>query len=256
MAVTLRRPAMTHPAARAVRWTLFTLALAVASLFLGWRALAAVDFAYPVFYDLLDLGETIERYGPQNDVRPGFHRTSRAERERVFAAIAHAIRHGGAGLDEIEYFAPDGRVIGRLLTAAEIRHLQDVAHLVSGFERLGWIALVVLAALVAAARLRREKPPPARHFTLGTVLIVSVIAGGVLVAGPVRVFYWLHEQVFPPDHQWFFYYQESLMSMMMRAPDLFGAIAVVWLVLALAVGGLGVWGTGRLLGRDKAREEQ
>ena len=235
--------------ARGLRWSAFALALALASLFLAWRALAAVDFAYPVLYDALGLGQTIERYGPRNEVRPGFHRTDRAERERVFAAIAHAVRHGGEGLAQLEYFAPDGRVIGRVLTRPEIRHLRDVAGLVAGFERLGWIALAVLAALTLAAALRRERPPPPRVFAVGTAAVVGGGALGVLVAGPKDVFYWLHERIFPPDHPWFFYYEESLMSMMMRAPDLFGAIAAIWVPLALAAGGLGYWGIARLLRR-------
>lgn len=240
--------------ARTLRWGLFALALAVAGLFVTWRALAAVDFGYPVLYDLLGLGETIERYGPRNEVRPGFHRTARAERERVFAAIVHGIRHDGAGLAEIEYFTPEGRVIGRLLTRAEIRHLEDVAALVTGFERLGWLSLALLAGLAGASALRREPPPPARHFALGAAVVVGGATLAVLAIGPRAVFYWLHERVFPPDHQWFFYYEESLMSMLMRAPDLFGAIAVIWLVLALAAGALGYWGIARVLRRRADRE--
>ncbi|MDZ7747429.1 MAG: hypothetical protein U5K43_00040 [Halofilum sp. (in: g-proteobacteria)] len=74
----------------------------------------------------------------------------------------------------------------------------------------------------------------------------------MFAVGPVDLFYWLHEQVFPPDHQWFFHYQESLMSMMMRAPDLFGAIAVLWLALTLVVGATIAWGIGRILQRRAA----
>lgn len=247
--------AVPNAVSRILRWGLFTLALVVAALFVTWRALAAVDFAYPVFYDLLGLGQTIERYGPQNDVRPGFHRTSRAERERVFGAIVHGIRHGGDGLEDIEYFTPDGRVIGRLLTPAEVRHLEDVAHLVGRFERLGWLSLGIVAALTAAAALRRERPPAARRLVQGTVGVAAVATLAVLVIGPKDVFYWLHEVVFPPDNQWFFYYQESLMSMMMRAPDLFGAIAALWLPLALLVAVVGFLGIGRLLDRVAAPGE-
>ncbi|MDZ7747428.1 MAG: hypothetical protein U5K43_00035 [Halofilum sp. (in: g-proteobacteria)] len=76
--------------ARGLRWCLFGLVLGLASVALAWRMLA-VDFAYPVLYDLLDIGATIERYGPENEVRPGFQRTARGERERVFGAIVDAI---------------------------------------------------------------------------------------------------------------------------------------------------------------------
>jgi hypothetical protein len=55
----------------------------------------------------------------------------------------------------------------------------------------------------------------------------------VLAIGPRRVFYRMHEWVFPPENPWFFYYQDSLMSTMMKAPHLFGAIAPVLLALGL-----------------------
>jgi hypothetical protein len=41
--------------------------------------------------------------------------------------------------------------------------------------------------------------------------------------------------VFPEGHQWFFYYQDSLMSTLMKAPYLFGYIALALLVLTLAL---------------------
>jgi hypothetical protein len=42
----------------------------------------------------------------------------------------------------------------------------------------------------------------------------------------------MHVWVFPADHQWFFYYQDSLMSTLMKAPYLFGYIAVALVALA------------------------
>jgi hypothetical protein len=49
----------------------------------------------------------------------------------------------------------------------------------------------------------------------------------------VPVFYALHDWIFPPDRPWFFYYQDSLLTTMMKAPDLFGAIAAEILAVAL-----------------------
>ncbi len=62
------------------------------------------------------------------------------------------------------------------------------------------------------------------------MLTVAIL---VVVIGPVKVFYALHELLFPDGHQWFFYYQESLMSTMMKAPELFGWIAMEWALLAI-----------------------
>lgn len=252
-----RRPAVGpgpgHRILATLQWSAFAAAFVGAVLFLTWRLLAAFDFAYPVFYDVLDLGATIERYGPDNERRSGFHRTGRDERERVFGALVEAVRNDGAGLAALSYHTPDGRELGRLLTPAEIRHLEDVAALVMVFERTGWLALTLALGLAATAVHKRRHPPPRRSFAAGIGVIVAAVTAIVLALGPERVFYWGHEQVFPADHQWFFYYEESLMSMMMRAPDLFGAIAVLWLVSALLVGGVAFEAVYRLI-RLRARE--
>ena len=220
---------------RGLRWSIFGLALAVAALFVVWRALAAFDFAYPLFYDALGIDATIERHAPANETRPGFQRTPRAERERLFGAIVEAVRNGGQGLETLVYRGPNGQPIGRLLTQDEVRHLSDVAALVTRFERLGSLCIAVCTGLLLASRLRRDPMPPLRRFALGAGVVLAT-TGALLVAfGPVTVFYWLHEQIFPPDHPWFFWYEESLMSTMMQAPNLFGAIAALWIPLATAL---------------------
>ena len=233
--------------ARILRWTLFACALGLGSLFVGWRVLAAFDFGYPVLYDVLDIDATIARYAPDNEERPGFERTDRTERERLFAAIARAVRHRGKGLEALTYHAPNGSLIGPLLTDAEIQHLRDVATLVTRFERLGWLSLFVLAALTLAAALRGERMPATRYFAAGAAGLAALAGVVLLLAGPVSVFYWLHEQIFPPGHQWFFWYRESLMSTMMQAPNLFGGIAVLWLLVALPLAAGLFWGARRLL---------
>lgn len=47
------------------------------------------------------------------------------------------------------------------------------------------------------------------------------------LVGAKQVFYALHVWLFPSENQWFFYWELSLMSAMMKAPYLFGGIAVV-----------------------------
>jgi len=238
--------------ARVLRWILFGIALALGSLFVAWRALAAVDFAYPLLYDALSIDRTIARYGPQNHVRPDFQMTDRAERERLFAAIATAVRHNGQGLAALAYHAPDGRTLGPLLTPPEIQHLHDVARLIGRFERLGWLSWLVVLWLLAAAALRRERLPRARTFAAGAGAIVGAAAVVTFALGPENVFYWLHAHVFPPGHPWFFYYQQSLMSMMMQAPNLFGPIAALLLALAIPVFAAGLWASRRSLDRAGA----
>lgn len=128
---------MTRRLARGGFWCLLGAAVVVSALFAAWRVLAVADFGYPIAYELLDIDRTIATYGPENDRRPAFHTTSEADRERIFAAIAEAVRADGRGLEAITYPLPSGDS-AQLLTAAEIQHLRDVAALVSRFERVGW----------------------------------------------------------------------------------------------------------------------
>jgi hypothetical protein len=77
--------------------------------------------------------------------------------------------------------------------------------------------------------------PAAKPLLIWTLTPLAALMVTVLLLGPNKVFYRLHPLVFPPAHQWFFYYQDSLMSTMMQAPDLFGYIAVVWAALSMVV---------------------
>ncbi len=124
--------------------------------------------------------------------------------------------------------------MGRLLTSAEITHLNDVARLVSVLR-----PLAVLLSIGGSLWLRSKAPVlPGREllfFSAGVMVIITVV---LVTVGAENLFYQLHRWLFPADHQWFFYYEESLMSMMMQEPNLFGAIAVIWglLVAALLAG--------------------
>ena len=214
----------------------------LAALHLGWLVLAAGDFLYPLWHDLIGIDETIARFGPENRYRRGFETTTRAERIRLFGAINEAIHHRGAGLERLRYHGPDGRPLGRLLREPEIVHLGDVARLVTWGRLAGWLAL--LGWLVASAWLLwRGRFPRVRALALRLGLLVGSGVLLVFAIGPTRVFYQFHIWLFPPGHPWFFYYQDSLMTTMMKAPDLFGWIALVWLLLSLVLL-LGCWGLG------------
>jgi uncharacterized membrane protein len=236
----------------ALYWSVFAGALLVAGLFVSWQALAGFDFAYLVWHEVLGIGDTVARYAPENRWRQGFEHTTPIERARLFGAIVDAIHADGRGLADLRYHDPEGRELGRLLRPPEIVHLRDVARLVRWFEIAGIVALALVMALTLEARWRRRLLPPARRF-LG---VGAALVGGVLIvllaAGPVEVFYALHELVFPPDHEWFFWYEESLMSMLMQAPNLFGFIAVAWLALTLVIAGCAWAGMAWLLERRAA----
>lgn len=219
--------------ARWISLATFIAAALLASLYLSWRVLAAADFLYPWLYDVAEIGAHIDEFAPQNRYRERFEETTREERVRLFAAIAHAIRHDGRGLELIRYRDADGETLGILLRPPERVHLRDVARLVTILETAGLIALAILAfQLVYLRRRRRRLPAAGRLLGLTSLGILGAVIV-VLLLGPRDVFYKMHVWVFPADHQWFFYYQESLMSTLMKAPFLFGYIAVALLVLAI-----------------------
>lgn len=212
-------------------WALFLTNLIIASLAVGWELLAAQGFGYRPVYRLLQIDRTIDQYGPLNQRRPGFQLTSFDERQRLFDAIVRAIHHRGEGLDQLVYRAGDGRVLGRLLTPAEVIHLQDVARLVSILRPVGWGAIALL--LVGSIQLRRKSVSlPGKKLVFAGALLGCGGLGLIAVVGAETIFYQLHRWVFPLGHQWFFYYEESLMSMMMQAPNLFGVVAMFWALLA------------------------
>lgn len=227
-----------RPALPSALSALAPLAALPAAAALAWTLLSAIDFGYPLLYDALDIDRHIERYGPENRYRQGFATTTHAERQALFAAIVAAINRGGEGLREIAYRPATGGGPVPLLREPEVVHLAHVAHLIgilrlAGLAGAGWLALTVLA-------LRRAgRPLGGRALWLGGGVVIA-LAGIFAWAGfdPGGWFDHLHEWVFPPGHQWFFYYQESLMTTLMKAPDLFGPMgaALVTLTLTLLAG--------------------
>ncbi|MCB1808001.1 MAG: DUF1461 domain-containing protein, partial [Candidatus Competibacteraceae bacterium] len=76
-------------------------------------------------------------------------------------------------------------------------------------------------------------PPSPRRVVLSSLAVLVLLGIGVVLMGPVRVFYQLHIWIFPPGHPWFFYYQDSLMTTLLKAPDIFAPITLSWLLLSV-----------------------
>jgi hypothetical protein len=203
------------------------------SLAVSWVLLALVNFSYGFWHDHAGIGAAIDEYGESNLYRKGFHLTTREQRIDLFAGINRAIHSGGKGLTELTYIVP-GHAPQTLLREPEVVHLQDVANLIDCSTYAAVIALSIWFGLLVYY-IHSGRPVPSIKLQLaGTLLFMAVVAVVVFVVGPVKVFYALHVLLFPDGHQWFFYYQDSLMSTMMKAPNLFGWIAVEWVLLAVA----------------------
>lgn len=218
-----------------IGWFIVSLCTLVTALFIAWSLFVKVDFLYPLWHEVMDLEQTIQTYGPKNRHRDNFEQTDRAEQLRLFNAIVVAIHDKGRGLAELSYHNPQGDRLGSLLTEAEIIHLQDVANLVTGFHLVGWASILLAVPTVLILYQRQAKRPTIREYLIGGGGLLILFGLLVFAIGPTNFFYQLHTVVFPENHQWFFYYQDSLMTTMMRAPDLFAYIAVEWIVLALLI---------------------
>lgn len=212
-------------------WALFILLTFIVMLPPGWLVLTKFNFAYGVLHDHAGISEAIAYYAPRNDAKHDFELTSKAQRVELFRGIVNAIRNDGAGLEQLAYTDAKGRTIP-LLTEAEIIHLNDVAKLINTTAWIAWLATVLWLVWVAWLYLRRQSLPDRRQ-TWISLFVLFILIVAILLSGPERVFNQLHIWVFPSEHQWFFYYEESLMSTMMEAPFLFAYIALMWSLLAM-----------------------
>jgi hypothetical protein len=216
-----------------ISWVIYTLCGLVCAFFISWILLAKVGFAYAWLHDALDIQQHSQLYGPQNRYRHSFQYTDKTEHIRLFSDINTAIHNQGEGLADIKYHRPNGEVIDQLLHRAEIIHLQDVANLLDVLKYLGGGATIIWLILAAIYRFNLLPKPNAKQQTKSIIALIGLMTLLVFIIGPVRVFYTFHEWIFPHNHQWFFFYQESLMTILMKAPDLFGFIAILLTSLAL-----------------------
>ncbi|MBL1294553.1 MAG: DUF1461 domain-containing protein [Thiotrichales bacterium] len=220
-------------------WSITALFGLLLSLVLAWHILSPVSFFYSQWYDLLAVDENIAEYGPLNRNRIGFETTSRAEHERLMGELVVAINNNGIGFEEINYHDNDGKVIDSLLTAAELAHMRDVSHLVRWMKVCAVGLALLMVALLIALRKASVLMPSLPSLSVKMLGLVAVLVGGVLLIGPVKVFYQLHVWLFPDKNQWFFYYEDSLMTTLLKAPVIFAPIAMVLLLVALVVWWLG-----------------
>jgi hypothetical protein len=221
----------------------------VLSVYLAWMANAQLGYGYDWLYDVYDTEQHIARFAPQNRYRKGFEFTQVSDHKAIFQKIVDSVHDDGLGLEFIRYSAK-GKTYP-VLHSAEIIHLQDVAILINKIHDLAIFCGFLLVALVGWHVMNRKKVGSIEASKKGLILtLIALILITVclfLAAGAKAIFYKLHIWIFPQDHQWFFYYQDSLMSTLMKAPDLFAGIAIQILILALIIF------TAVLLGVKKVR---
>ena len=211
-------------------WVWLTLIL---SLYLSWIVLANANFGYGIWHDYAGISDNIERYAPQNRFRHDFETTDTQTRKALFAGIVTAIHQQGQGLQSLSYPHPTKSIDIPLLHSAEIVHLTDVANLIELLKKIGWGLLLTWGVLSSYLLISRQPFTSPQTSLLNVGFGLIIFAMPIAMLGAKNVFYQLHIWVFPANHQWFFYYQDSLMSTMMKAPDLFAYIGVSLLTLGL-----------------------
>lgn len=233
---------------RFIFWPLFFTCQLIALALVSWHLLAQFHFAYPSGYQLLDLDKHIAEFAPLNRYKDDFEFTAPEEHWRLFGEISAAVQSGGKGLGDISYTLKTGERTA-LMHEAEIIHLQDVANLIDVFYLTGIVCLLIWIGLITYAYYQKLKLPAVKKILLGFLAGFVLIAIIVSAIGPTAVFYWFHVQVFPDGHQWFFYYQDSLMTTLMKAPDIFAFIAILLLSLLILLWCASLYALNRLLGR-------
>ena len=213
-------------------WGLFLILCFVITLPAGWWILAKGDFAYAYLHDQAGIDEHIAQYAPKNIYRHDFENTSKEKRVALFRGIVSSIQHKGKGLEALSYLDNKGRT-NTLLLEEEITHLKDVAKLLEKGSLLIGLCALIWLFIVFFLRFKQLKPPPLKQQLVNFFVILAFITLGVFVVGLDSVFNQLHIWAFPENHQWFFYYEESLMSTMMKAPDLFAYIGLMWFIVSM-----------------------
>jgi len=229
---------MINKAFRILTSFLYGLSGLVVAFFIAWIIMFKVDFLYPSFYDLLSIDETISEFAPQNYYKQGFELTSKSQHISIFSEIVTAIHNDGDGLKEISFTYSNTlnqKITSAFLHQAEVIHLKDVAHLLNILMKLALVFTLFWCVLSFAFLYQKKSLPSFKSQIKSIFLCIGMTLLVVLMVGPKKLFYWLHTVIFPAENQWFFYYQDSLMTTMMKAPILFAPISIILVILAFII---------------------
>lgn len=209
---------------------LYTLSSIFVALGISWAILIKANFFYSYWHEYGGIKETIEYFAPKNQHISGFELTTKEQRSNAFKEINYAVHFSSKNLKDIA-FTTKNKVPQLLLHKREIIHLQDVSNIINILFFL-IIIFFLFWCLILIQIMKTDYPLPSiKNQALIITASLVVLSLIIIIIGATDVFYWLHEVIFPQNNQWFFYYEDSLMSTLMSAPDLFGWIALEWLVL-------------------------
>jgi small-conductance mechanosensitive channel len=217
-----------------------TLALLISCLYMSWQILSQANFLYDQIYDHNDLEDHINEYAALNrNGKESFALTSKAERVQIFNDIAREVNTGGEGLATISFVGTGEATRTPFLIAEERDHLRDVANLVTSLKPLGALLASALIAFYGfcwyykVSRYQYYWRPSGILVSLFQIATLAVVCVAITFAlGPQKTFYLLHEWAFSDKAQWYFYFEDSLMTTLM--PEVvFGNIAALIAVLTV-----------------------
>jgi len=217
-----------------------TLALLISCLYMSWQVLSQANFLYDQIYDHNHLENHINEYAALNrNGKESFALTDKAERVRIFNDIAREINTGGEGLATISFVGNGEATRIPFLIAEERDHLRDVANLVTSLKPLGALLASALIAFYGfcwyykVSRYQYLWRPTGIFVSLFQIAAVVTLCVAITFAlGPQKTFYLLHDWAFSDKAQWYFYFEDSLMTTLM--PEVvFGNIAALIAVLTV-----------------------
>jgi hypothetical protein len=215
-----------------VLWFIVLIGSFVTALAISWWFHYSQNFFYSFWYDIFEIHAHIERFGPRNWYTKGLDLLSKKDHEFLFHEISRAVHFHGEGLSDIHFIY--NNIKQNLLRNPEIVHLRDVADLIDNLRSLILIVFTVSVSLLFI--LLKRGIYPVWKYQAGSLVSLTVFTAAVLlIAGPKKVVYQLHIWIFPANHKWLFYYEESLMSVLMKAPVIFGGIAASVIAGALII---------------------
>lgn len=208
--------------------TLYGFGMLMSAFFITWCLLSRVDFFYPSLHQQLDITATVSEFGPKNRYKDGFETTTPEQHFTYFSNIVAAINNDGKGLDDIYYPYQNSQI--KLLRKAEVLHLQDVAFLLNKLSIFSYAMMILLLMILIYRYRNKRKLPSVKKQFIQLIIFISSLTIVSGIVGFKEVFYWFHRVSFPENNEWFFYYQDSLMTTMMQAPTLFAPISVLLVI--------------------------
>jgi hypothetical protein len=217
-----------------IKSSILAIAVFFICLVLSWHFLSKANFFFDTLYDMHQIESHIAEFAPQNrQNRINFELTSKNERIRIVGKILRTVNSKGVGLETIKYFNTDGVPVNLFLTLAEVEHLKDVSVLVHLMNSIAFILMIIFIIIISLAWRYKTTTPSLLMLTCSMVGFVIITTGCIIFIGPQIVFNELHEWVFADKSEWHFYYQDSLMTTLLKAPDTFATIAILMTAIAL-----------------------